>query len=481
MEITRRKLLAGAASVSVASGLEPVRAQIRERFTPEMFGAKGDGRTNDSEAFRRLAKAVNVNGGGVVELRRTTYIVGDQRPRISAAEHHAFVAGGLLSFYRCTKPVVLQGNGATLRLAPGLRYGTFDTRGNPTRNKLPFHDLSQIAVPYHLMVSADECSASVTIQDLELDGNMKSLQLGGEFGDNGRQIPGSGIGLRDNLGDEIIRNVHTHHHPLDGLMINGNPDAALARRLTRRIEGLRAESNGRLGCSITGGRGYAFFNSKFNRTGRAGILSAPGAGLDIEAEGTKINRDFSFTDCEFVDNAGCGMVADSGDSEGATFTRCKFVGTTAWSAWPSKPRFRFYKSTFIGALVRLFGDKDRERATQFHDCIFLDDPKLSPTGQVALQGSPHGIICDVSQGENSLFRRCHFKLTHNGVLPWSWRAIYEDCRMEQKASTQGFPKGRYLGTSTIVGNVDMYNTKVEGTLILNGVTYRKQLFGGEAW
>jgi hypothetical protein len=319
------------------------------------------------------------------------------------------------------------------------------------------------------MIQIARCSGPIDVSDLELDGNIDRLRLGGQYGDTGHQIPAWGLALLDNRGLERIRNIYTHHHGQDGFYIDG-PNPTGRPPPERRIVNLRSEYNARQGCSIVGGHGYRFEDCRFNHTGRSksGLRSAPGAGVDIEAEGDKVNRDHSFLRCEFVDNNGCGMVADSGDSEGALFRDCTFIGTTAWAVWPNKPRFRFHNCLFVGASVRAFGDPDERRAAQFHDCRFRDDPKLSPTGTVAMGGEKHYPIYDLSSEANVLFNRCDFLLTHNGKLPWSWHAIYRDCRMRQSTNEQGYPKGKYRGRSAIEGNVDLYGTTVEGTLTVNG-------------
>jgi hypothetical protein len=467
MDTKRRTFLAGgaAAGAAFATGTAPVLAQTGT-FTPEQFGAKGDGITNDTAAFRALAEAVNAAGGGTVELRRATYIVGRQVPTPGGPEAtYYFEPVALLEFVKCSKPVVLRGNGAILRCAPGLRFGVFDRAGRPVKKKMPYIGPG-VATPYRFMIRAQECTGPVSISNIELDGNLPHLQIGGPYGDHGWQIPAVGIGLINNRGDEILENIHCHHHGQDGVSIDGH-DAAMRTLPRRLITGLRAEYNGRQGVSLVGGRGYRFEKCKFNFTGRAVLASNPGAGVDIEAE-YKLNRDFSFTDCEFIDNYGQGMVADSGDSEGATFTRCLFVGTTNWAVWPNKPRIRFHSSRFVGALVRPFGDKDPNRATQFHNCLFLDDPKLSPTGKIYMGGKTNYPIVDTADALNVLFNRCTFRLTHNGLLPWGWNSIYSNVRMDQRAPAEAYPKGRYLGTNVINGKVDLYGVKIEGTLTVNG-------------
>lgn len=452
-----------------------------EAVTPEMFGAKGDGVTNDTLAFQRLAAAVNRAGGGVVRLRPVTYIVGGH-DRVNRDPHWSFAPQPVMEFRGCTRPLSIEGNGAVLRCDGGHRYGTFDPRsGAATKNGQPFYGPGQAATPYSYMILAQGCSGPIGIADLELDGNVKALRIGGPWGDTGWQIPAVGFFLRDNRGDEVIRNVYTHHHAQDGLIIDGLVDPALARQVNRRIENVRSEYNGRQGCSIIGGRGYAFVGCTFSHTGMAGLYSAPGAGIDVEAENGKTNRQLSFVDCEFVNNTGVGFLAEAGDNGELLCRRCRFVGATAWSAWPFAPFTRFEDCRFVGALVKIYGDKDPRRAAKFLRCTFLDDPKLSPTGTVYTPGSPHGAIADLYFGHNAKFTSCTFKLTNNGLLPWGWRTIYEDCTLSQAAPTVSYPKGEYRGRNTITGKVDLYNTKITGSLVVNGTRLGPQLMGGEPW
>jgi hypothetical protein len=172
----------------------------------------------------------------------------------------------------------------------------------------------------------------------------------------------------------------------------------------------------------------------------------------------------SFGSCEFSNNSGAGVVGDSGDSEGATFTDCLFVGTTTWSAWPAKPKFSFANCRFVGSICHTYSDTDASRATQFTGCSFLDDPALSPTGQV------YGLfIADLGSGDtNVLFDSCNFTLANAALLPWTLSALYNNCTMSQTASGCAYPRGTYTGTDTIEGNVALYSSKVVGQLTVNG-------------
>jgi hypothetical protein len=468
MIIDRRGLIGS--GVLLALGSATRAAAAVQVLTPEHFGAKGDGVTNDTAAFQELSRAVAIRGGGEIALRKTTYLVGRQRQAFRGGAPYAFEPASLLEFVGLRSPLLVRGNGARLRCAPGLRYGTFDpVTGAKTRHDLPYLGPGELATPYRWMVRVEDCAAAVEIRDLELDGNLPNLQIGGGYGDTGWQIPAVGLFLKNNRGLEKVVRLYSHHHGQDGIQIDGL-DADRGSAAASILEDVRTEDNGRQGVSMVGGRGYSFARSKFNRTGRAGLGSNPGSGVDIEAEAGKKIRAVRFTDCEFSDNFGPAMVADSGDSEDISFTRCSFVGATNWAAWPNKPRMRFIQCSFVGPIVRAFGDKQPERATQFHDCVFRDDPKLSPTGKVYGGENRDRPIGDLPNNENVLFNRCKFLLTHQAALPWSVNVIYSDCVLSQKAPQHSFPRGTFVGRNIISGAAILADSRNRGIIVINGRT-----------
>jgi hypothetical protein len=308
------------------------------------------------------------------------------------------------------------------------------------------------------------CSGGVLIQDIELDGNSGALVLGGRHGDKGWQIGCVGVALRDNSGPERMVNVSAHHHPHDGFYVDGPREPTPG--VPRRFVSLKADANGRQGMSIVGGRDYRIERSNFTRTGRGAVVSAPGAGVDIEAERKKSIRNLSFVGCRFVDNRGCAMVADSGDSADVSFTDCTFVGTDNWSAWPNKPGFRFERCTFAGSLVHPFADPDPARATRFTDCLFTDDPALSSTGRLILVKSRASVF---QPGDNVLLDRCRFVMEHEGTLPIGSGMIYRDCTMSQRSPRRMTLRGSFEGRNTITGPVDLGKATILGNTTLNSV------------
>ena len=331
------------------------------------FGAKGDGATNDTAAFAAAAEAIRKAGGGTLVIPKRVYVVGRQVHEPGKVPYYQ--ARPIFSLAGADG-VTVEGNGATLRLAPGLRYGTFDkASGEPANPGLPFYD-RDYAVSVGTMFEFTGCR-NVAVRDLELDGNSGRLVLGGMWGDTGRQLAAYGLAFHG-CRDVRVDDVHTHHHALDGVMIAHGGLKEQDPPTPHTLVGVVSEYNGRQGLSWVGGRGIRVYRSKFNHTARGAVASAPAAGLDIEAEDS-VCRDGYFEECEFADNAGCGVVADSGDGGFTTFVRCAFWGTTNWSAWPRKPGMVFTDCAFHGSVVHGWGSKDRpELATRFTRCHFED-------------------------------------------------------------------------------------------------------------
>ena len=458
MRPTRRHFVLGSVAVGFIGCGAP--ASVAETITPEMFGAKGDGRTNDTQAFAALSAHVNARGGGTIVLRPVTYIVGQQH----AGGDFAISPVDIINLAHCTRPITIQGNGATLRCAPGLRYGGFTPDGRPLPDARTNLKNPNRAVLYSGMIAIKRCSGDIEISDLILDGNRGALQMGGKYGPGGWEALGTGIALAGNKGSERVSRVRSHHHAQDGIRVG----PALDRTGSTIITDVICEDNGRQGCTVQGGHSIVFERCKFRRTGKAPFRSSPSAGVDIEAELWAI-RDVAFSNCEFSDNAGFGMVAGMGDSADLRLASCKFIGTTSLSAWPDKPGMRFNDCLFVGSINHVHGDPDPARAVQFVGCTFTDDPALSPTGEVFVGRGKARTIAILADAQNVKFSKCQFRLVREATLPVGQDGvIYEDCSFVQRSAAPTAMHGTFVGTNSIRGNVNLQTSVIRGSVTVNG-------------
>ncbi len=174
------------------------------------FGAKGDGKTNDHEAFEKAAAFFNERGGrGKLIISKGTYIVGKQTYTAGKNGLPAFKGFDVLHFEK-VKDLAIEGKaGAMLKYAGGFRYGAFNPQTKKAHNSLrDFYDYTYAAFLGHCIYIAE--SENISVKNIELNGNSQTFILGGKYGDVGRQLQHYGLFIAD--GKSIkIENVNAHH------------------------------------------------------------------------------------------------------------------------------------------------------------------------------------------------------------------------------------------------------------------------------
>lgn len=371
------------------------------------FGAKGDGKTNDHEAFQRAAAFFNQRGGyGKLVISKGIYIVGKQIHNQDIKTRNLFTGQDLLHFTK-VKHLSIEGvNQPLIQYKDSLRFGSFvPATGEPYKNSGNFFKPDYAAVIRNAIELTD-CQ-NIVISNLELDGNNRAMILGGQWGDIGRQLPHSGLWIINSI-NVTVTNLNVHHFGLDGIALSN----ATSNRKVKDgivISNCRFEYNARQGLSWVGGNDLTVTKSSFNHTGKGKFSSAPTAGVDIEAEVATVSGG-RFIDCQFLNNGGCGIVADSGPSSDCTFVRCLFWGVDQWSAWVRKPAFRFDSCTFHGSFVHGFAAENDHDATKFSNCFFEDQPYNG-------KGPYGGFLIESNYAKRMRFDNCTFK-ANNKALAW---------------------------------------------------------------
>jgi hypothetical protein len=379
------------------------------------FGAKGDGRTNDHEAFKNAAKFFSDRkGNGKLIIPKGIYVVGKQ---VKGANGAAWLGEDVLSFKGC-KNFAIEGKNASIKLQASMRVGAFDPKnGQPHPTEAPqFTEYGYLAAPGNVILFT-ECEG-ISISSLRLEGNNQNFIKGGKFGDHGFQVPGDGIEII-NSKDIVIDRVEADYFVRDGLqIINKTPQEWKTASQNIKLKNCSFAFNGRQGFSWVGGVGLEAIKCKFNHTGRGGITSAPAAGVDIEAE-VGIIRDGTFIDCEFINNNGCGFVADSGPSRDVRFLNCTFWGVSNWSMWTTKANYSFNSCSFYGSVVQGYDSPNDADATKFINCTFEDKPYNGVR--------PYGLyLVEINGKKRMLFDSCTF-ITRTKKIFWfegnpSWKS-----------------------------------------------------------
>jgi hypothetical protein len=472
-------------------------------FNVRDFGAIGDGATNDTDAFAAASLAVSAANGGTLVVPPGTYIVGKQTRATGTLidntvvynQGYAYFAHDIIRIARCARPVRVIGTGAFLKAADGLRYGAFDpASGLPIAG--PTNDPNQQAHAY-AFVYVHNCSGPVEVAGLDIDGNLQNFVTGGLVGDKGRQTGAYGILLYDNGGPMTVGNCRARYCGFDGLYIENivaDPTTTPPTLVTDStpvypvlVENCEFSENGRPGFTWAGGNQLTAIGCKFNRQGRAdfgGLVagsggSPPQAGVDLEDHGS-IVKNGVFIKCEFADNAGQGLSADSDTGRVADFSfiDCRFIGTTDAPIWVRAWNFRFHNCMILGKLSRVTDHVEPEKATRFYGGTVSLNTSRSPRPSQGLFGQGSALVDLVPGSNNVVFDGVHFdSSTHSThLLINASGATVRNCSFNHGGSQATTVDVTWEGVNriTAVGTVHVNGVR-RGPVIRNGTVLPVEL------
>lgn len=348
-------------------------------FDIKDFGAKGDGTTNDHDAFMKAADAINAQGGGHLIISPGTYIVGKQTV---LNEGNIYYKGIEALYIHDCNGVVIEGFNAKIVYEAGLKYGYYESSGAVYTPE----DLENRVLPLSgdigAFIALGNCT-NVEIKNLDIDGNNSQLSLGGVVG-TGRQCIHYGV-FTMTVRRLKMTNVSCHHFGTDGVSIRnlkpgakqGDPEIPYYMGDQNILENVSCDYNGRNGLTLTGGSNITLNSCSFNHNATdPKISSKPKAGVDIEAEahsdGTGYNYRIHFNDCQFINNQGTGLDADSGSASNLLFDNCLFWATKAYGVWLKKQAMQFNNCIFYGSIIYAFQATQADERTSFFNCLFED-------------------------------------------------------------------------------------------------------------
>ena len=296
LRVNRRSFLGTCLAGAVLPSSACHASAVVSQFRPESFGAAGDGRSDDYDAFVKLANAVNAARGGTVVLSPgRTYHIG----RFVAARN------GVTGFaFRDCDGLAIEGNGATLSIKGDFHRADKGTRGLPG-------------------LRFDDCRR-VTVRNVQLVGNVDRttrVKALGEATTHGLLFAG--------CSDVLVEGVVARHFAGDGMYIReGNragPDGKYPASRSFTVRNSRFLYNARQGLSVIQLRGATFENCEFSYTGYVDSRGtkgryghhAPGAGVDIEPNRTTqsphpvdiLTGDIRFRGCRMIGNHGAAFLA----------------------------------------------------------------------------------------------------------------------------------------------------------------------------
>lgn len=384
------------------------------------FGAYGDGTHDDSQAFTDASTFFNTRHGyGKLVIPNGVYRVGiqvinSQKPSYVTDNYYLFGIY-LFNFNSCSHLTIQGDSSSVIKYRDGLYYGTFETNGTPctsncdvdAQNHTTRAKVASIGSVFNI-VDSD----SITIKNLELDGNNPNFVIGGHFSD-GYQIDHDGIFIDGSCYNIAVNNVNAHHFGRDGMQLAATtPNSVFSAPNNIVLNNSTFDYNGRQGLSWIGGNGLTATNCSFSHTGKGSIYSAPGAGIDFEAESGSVSGG-NFYNCTFNLNKGAGIIADRQSASAPfvgtmVFNSSQFKGNDYYALFiRGNSGFGFYQSQVAGPLYYTNNSSSIWTSIRFIQTSFDDtyNGQEQMPGAYALLDMP---LLSSGDGSYSYFDECSF-------------------------------------------------------------------------
>lgn len=346
------------------------------------FGAKGNGNTDDQDAFVKASAFFNNRQGhGKLIIPKGIYIVGRQKFTGTNNEKQSIAYTGdyVLDIRDCNDLIIEGLPGAVLKHRDSLHIGTFSPiTGEPFKHQIKDINIKAEYARYASnagnMIFLSNCN-NIRVTGFKLDGNSPGFSFGGNWGSgrNAFELIHYGVYIVDSH-DIAIKNCTIINFACDGIYI-----ANLGQQIkTYKINVDKCKVNycGRNGLSWLGGENIRVTNSSFSNSGQGTVHESPAAGIDIEVENNSFCRNGYFYNCTMENNIGSAIASGSKElSSNVLFKKCIAASPSYYTIFADAASHRFEDCKFYGTVLVWYSAKNESEGVKFKKCLFDENYK----------------------------------------------------------------------------------------------------------
>ena len=345
------------------------------------FGAKGNGRTNDQDAFVKASAFFNKRkGNGKLIIPKGTYLVG--RQKFMGNDKNSticYVGEYALDLRNCDNMIIEGKPGAVLKNNDSLRIGTFfPETGKPFKHSIADINVKPEYAKYASnagnIIYTNGCG-NIKISGLTIDGNVANFLFGGNWGigRNAFELIHYGIYILDSH-DISISNCNIKNFACDGIYI-----ANLGQQLKTfkiNIDKCKVNYCGRNALSWIGGENIRVTNSVFSNSGQGTVHESPAAGISIEVENSSFCRQGYFYNCTMENNIGSAITSGSKAlSSDVLFKKCIAASPVYFTLFADAASHVFEDCKFYGTALVWYRALSEKDAVKFKRCLFEENYK----------------------------------------------------------------------------------------------------------
>lgn len=263
---------------------------------------------------------------------------------------------GFLSIDEREGTTILEGYGTTLKLADGMKMGSFDPiTGLPSADQITLTpNPDKLATPGNIVALAG--NEKIVVVGLQIDGNARGMTLGGRYGDNGWQIVAFGLWVPENITVEL-NGLLVFDCGSDSLYLTANSTwspSPFGVQRSALIDSCVFRDSRRQGISITGGQFIVIKGTTIRNIGRyaasaGSFYSGPEACIDIETEGATV-QDVVIVDSQLLDGyyTLVSQVVDSNSRRCSVYNTILRNQSTYTSVLNALPDLKFFNCVLEG-------------------------------------------------------------------------------------------------------------------------------------